>query len=109
MVLGLDPTPQDLWQITVTVYVCANYQYAGYGVYIGQFYVGGMLYADDIIRVCHSVTAMQKMLDICSQLAQLLDFSFNTVKSVALRIGPRYKYECSPLFLNGSALSYEYL
>jgi len=65
-----------------------------------------MLYADDIMLVCHSVSAMQKTLDICSQQAQLLDFSFNTVKSVALRIGPRYKYNCTPLLLNGFALSY---
>jgi len=31
--------------------------------------------------VSHSITAMQLLLDICS-----LDFSFNTVKSVVLRI-----------------------
>ena len=50
-----------------------------------------------------SVTAMQMMLDICSQEAQLLDFSFT---SVALRSGPRYKYMCTPLVLNGSELAY---
>ena len=65
---------------------------AGYGAYIGWFYFGCTLYANDIMSVCHSVSAMQKMLDICSQQAQLLDFSLNTVKSVALRIGPQYKY-----------------
>jgi len=46
------------------------------------------------------------MLDICSQEANLLDFTFNTVKSMAMRIGPRYKYSCMPLVLNGSELAY---
>ena len=54
-------------------------------------------YADDIMLVCHSLTAMQRMFDICSQETDLLDFSFNTVKSVALRIGPRYKHVCAYL------------
>jgi len=46
------------------------------------------------------------MLGICSQEADLLDFSFNTVKSVALRIGPRYKHVCAPLVLAGIELAY---
>jgi len=79
---------------------------AGYNAFIGQFYFGCLLYADDIILVCHSVTTMQMMLDICSQEANLLDFTFNTVKSMAMRIGPRYKYSCMPLVLNGSELAY---
>ena len=56
--------------------------------------------------VCHSLTAMQRMLGICYQDAELLDFSFNTVKSVALRIGPRYKHACAPLVLAGAELAY---
>jgi len=38
---------------------------AGYGAFIGQFYFGCLLYADNIILVCHSITTMQLMLDIC--------------------------------------------
>ena len=79
---------------------------AGYGAFIGQFYYGFLLYADDIILMCHSITTMQMMLDICSHEANLLDFTFNTVKSMAMRIGPRYKYSCMPLVLNGSELAY---
>jgi len=40
---------------------------SGYGTYIGRFYFGCLLYADDIMLVSHSVTAMQLMLDICSR------------------------------------------
>ena len=64
----------------------------GYGAFICQFYFGCLLYVDDIILVCHSVTTMQMMLDICSQKANSHYFTFNTVKSVAMRIGPQYKY-----------------
>jgi len=49
---------------------------------------------------------MQRMLDICSREAEMLDFSFNTTKSVALRIGPRFKHVCAPLLLAGADLLY---
>ena len=75
---------------------------AGYGANIGSVYFGCLLFADDILLVCHTITAMQLMLDICSNEAEQLDFSFNTVKSVALRIGPRYKHNCAPFMLSGS-------
>jgi len=54
----------------------------------------------------HSLTAMQRMLDICSQEDDSLAFSFNTVKSVALMIGQRYKHACAPLMLAGVELAY---
>jgi len=79
---------------------------SGAGAFIGSHYVGCLLYADDIMLVCNSLIDMQRMLDICSQEADLLDFSFNTVKSVALRIGPRYKHVCAPLVLAGVELAY---
>ena len=70
---------------------------SGYGIYIGKFYFGCLLYADDNILVSHYVTAMQLILDICSKEAQSLDFSFDTVKSVALGIGPRYRHKMNVL------------
>ena len=79
---------------------------AGLGAVIGNYYFGCLLYADDILLVCHSVTVMQLMLDICSKEAEQLDFTFNAVKSVALRIGPRYRHVCAPLVLSGSSLAY---
>jgi len=36
----------------------------------------------------------------------MLDFSFNTAKSVALRIGPRFKHVCAPLVLAGADIEY---
>ena len=86
--------------------VITKLRMSGYGIYIGKFYFGCLLYADDIMLVSHSFTAMQLMLDICSKEAESLDFSFNTVKSVALRIGQRYRHECTALSLSGASLTY---
>jgi len=51
---------------------------SGYGACIGSHYFGCLLYADDIMLVSHSVYVMQIMLDICSEEAVSLDFTFNT-------------------------------
>ena len=48
------------------------------------------MYADDIILISHSVTVMQNMLVLCDVLSTGFDVQFNTTKSVAMRIGPRY-------------------
>jgi len=44
--------------------------------------------ADDIVLISHTVTVMQKMLDLCDVFAADLVVRFNTTKSVATRIGP---------------------
>jgi len=79
---------------------------AGYGAYIGMYFFGCLLYTDDILLVSHSIFDMQLMLDICSQEADTLDFTFNTSKSVAIRIGPNYRRVCAPLHLCNSPLVY---
>ena len=49
---------------------------------------------------------MQKMLNICTVIAEKNDMSFNTKKSVAIRIGSRYKMPCAALSLDGNDLCY---
>ena len=56
--------------------------------------------------VSHSVYVVQIMLDICSEEAVSLDFTFNTKKSVAIRIGSRHKNDCVSLGLCGVQLQY---
>jgi Reverse transcriptase (RNA-dependent DNA polymerase) len=77
-----------------------------YGAYIGEQYVGCLVYADDILLVSHSIGAMQLMLDMCSSEAVFLDLQFNTKKSVAIRVGPRWQCTCSPLILSNAELTY---
>ena len=42
---------------------------------------------------------MQNMLDLCDVFSADLDVRFNTTKSVAMRIGPRYDAVCADLTL----------
>ena len=76
------------------------------GCNINGIYLECLLYADDIILLSESVTAMQTMLDICGQFANEMYIKFNANKSVAMRIGSRYKVQCSLLQLSGRDLIY---
>ena len=46
------------------------------------------------------------MLQVCDIFAVEYDVKFNTVKSVAMRIGPRFNVTCAPLMLDGMYLKY---
>jgi hypothetical protein len=65
---------------------------------IGCFYrsvcVSVILYADDILLLAPSVSALQELLNICENELQSLALSINIKKSVCSRIGPRYNNEC---------------
>ena len=76
------------------------------GCNINGIYLGCLLYTDDIILLSQSVTPMQIMLEICGQFANEMDITFNADKSVAMRIGSRYKVLCSLLQLSGRDLIY---
>jgi len=77
------------------------------GCYIGAVCVGIFLYADDIILLAPSVSALQKMVTLCETHLSFLDMALNAKKSVCMRIGPRYKDECCELVTtNGETLSW---
>ena len=78
----------------------------GLGCRIFDSYYGCLLYADDILLLSHSVNAMRLMLAICEQFASEFDLKFNSSKSVAMRIGVRYKAQCAPLSLCGGQLKF---
>jgi len=62
--------------------------------------------ADDIILLAHTSYAMQKMLDVCSEESISLELKFNVNKSVALRVGPRWRSLCAPLTLGFTDLRF---
>ena len=77
------------------------------GCRIGIISVGIFLYADDIILLAPSVSALQQMLTLCENHLAYLDMALNAKKSVCLRIGQRHKDECSQLLTaNGEGLSW---
>jgi len=57
-----------------------------------------LLYADDILLVAPSITALQRLLFLCEQELTWLDMSLNAKKkSACIRIGARFKAECCNL------------
>ena len=77
-----------------------------FGCHLCGEYFGCVVYADDILLLAHSLKAMRCMLKICEKFAVDLDVKFNSNKSVAMRIGPRYNAVCKPLSLCGCELQY---
>ena len=73
---------------------------------MGRDYLGWFLYADDILLVSPSVSAMQDMINICGKVASLLDLTFNVKKSCIFRVGPRHKLECSLLTIDKQPLMF---
>jgi len=54
---------------------------SGFGCYIGRKFVGAFSYADDIVLLCPSKYAMQKLLSICSKFSNSHKITFNPDKT----------------------------
>ena len=59
-------------------------QNSGLGCHIGSKFVGAFAYADDIILLAPSITALNGMLKICHQWSTRSSIAFNPSKSVAI-------------------------
>jgi len=77
---------------------------SGHGCVVHGVYLGCIVYADDIFLMSHSSCSMQSMLHICSNEIAKLRLTFNSKKSVTLRIGPRFNSDCASLYLDGNVL-----
>ena len=79
-------------------------------IVVGNNFVGALAYADDIVLVAPTASALRKLLSICGDNASEYCISFNVVKSKCLVILPRnrrvrceYFEECS-FSINKSSL-----
>ena len=54
---------------------------SGVGCFIGKNFVGALAYADDIILVAPTASALHKLLSICGDYASEYCISFNAAKS----------------------------
>ena len=52
------------------------------------------------------MTVIQTMLDLCDVFSADFDVKFNTTKTVAMRIGPRFDAVCADLTLSGGIIEY---
>ena len=59
------------------------------------------MYADDMLLLASTVSALQRLLNVCQCEQQYLDMAINAKKSVYTRFGPRYKQPCSSLLTSG--------
>ena len=57
------------------------------GCYVGQIFVGAMAYADDVILLAPTRSAMQTMLNTCSSYAKEFQVLFNPNKSIHILFG----------------------
>ena len=69
----------------------------GVGCYLLSFCVSIFLYADDILLIAPSISAMQKMLIPRETELKLLDMQINFKKSMCIRFGPRFNADCECL------------
>ena len=57
-------------------------KHSGYGAKIGENYVGGVAYADDVTLISPTRYGIQKMLDVCTTFARQNGLIFNSKKSM---------------------------
>ena len=77
------------------------------GCFVKSHCVSVLLYADDILLLAPSVTALQQLVLACEGELQWLDMSINVKKSACMRIGPRFSVTCSNInTIDGSQISW---
>jgi hypothetical protein len=64
---------------------------SGLGCHLRTTCANIILYADDILLLAPSVSALQKLLSLCEEELLDMDMSINAKKSFCIRIGPRYQ------------------
>jgi hypothetical protein len=68
---------------------------SGVGCYIGINFVGALAYADDLVLIAPTATALRKLLSICGEYASEYCITFNAAKSKCLVILPNKRRDLS--------------
>jgi hypothetical protein len=68
---------------------------AGVGCYIGQHFVGALAYADDLVIIAPTASALRRLLVLCESYAREYCISFNALKSKCLTVVPK---NCRAIF-----------
>ena len=63
-----------------------------------------MMYADDLLLLSISLTDLQRLFTICSDVFNSLDLPVNINKCSCMRIGPRHNTSCQPLKISDSQI-----
>ena len=62
---------------------------AGAGCYIGPNFVGALAYADDIVLIALTPTALRRLLVICENYARDFNISFNSLRNKMFNLLPK--------------------
>ena len=65
---------------------------AGAGCFIGEFFVGALAYADDVVLLAPTAHAMRRLLSIHDEYGSEYSMSFNANKSKCLIFQARHSY-----------------
>jgi hypothetical protein len=66
--------------------------------------VCAIMYADDLVLIAPFVTELQNMLNLCDSELKSIDLRINSTKTVAIRIGSRYKTNSRKLVVAGDEI-----
>jgi exonuclease III len=76
------------------------------GCWLGEVFVGCIMYADDIVLLSASVCELQMMIDVCVQELSNINMKINVKKCSILRFGRRYSYPCASITIQKNAVMY---
>ena len=64
-------------------------QVTGIGCYVGGAWVNSLSYADDMVLLAPTVTALQTLFEVCRAYAGPHDIVYNTTKTVCMLVLPK--------------------
>jgi hypothetical protein len=75
--------------------------------YVKGICFNSVMFADDLLLLAISITHLQCMIDICSQILGSCYLELNWKKTFVLRIGPRHNFTAAKLILNGQVITWK--
>ena len=80
---------------------------SGLGCYVKGICLNSVMFADDLLLLAISITHLQSMIDMCSQVLGSCYLELNSKKSFVLRIVPRHNFTDAKLTLNGQVIAWK--
>jgi hypothetical protein len=75
-----------MFDVLIKIFICRTCS-LGLGCQLASCFTGCLLFADYIILICPSVVGLQKILNVCVEIADSLSLTVNASKSYCIAIG----------------------
>jgi hypothetical protein len=86
--------------------VVQNLESSKLGCWIGDLYIGCIMYADDLVLISASVCELQAMFDLCADVLTDIGMKINSNKCSILRFGPNYASPCTTVWFQDYPIDY---